>query len=142
MALLVEEDFREMVRVVVGVLTVRHLLMVLKVEILAAQHNVLAVLVVVVELMVTPVAVAVAVAIPVAVAEITEPAAEMVVVVDHTTVDPIKAMKVAFGTVTVRSSSKHVQAFVLKGSALQTITPTPMLPFLQAATAQATVQAR
>ena len=142
MALLVEEDLREMVRVVVGVPTVRHLLMVLKVEIQAAQLNVLAVLVVAVELMVTPVVVVVAVAIPVVVVEITEPAAEMVVAVDHTTVDPIKAMKLAFGTATARSSSKHVQVFVLKGSVLQTITPTLMLPFLQEATAQATVQAR
>ena len=50
MALLVEEDLREMVLVVVGVPTVRHLLMVLKVEIQAAHLNVLAVLVVAVEL--------------------------------------------------------------------------------------------
>ena len=102
MAHRVEEDLREMVRVVLGVPTVKLLSMVLKAEILAGMHNVLAVLVAAVEPMVTPVAVAVAVAIPVAVAEITEPAAEMVVVVDHTTAVPIKAMKLAFGTVTAR----------------------------------------
>ena len=108
MAHRVEEDLREMVRVVLGVPTVKLLSMALKVEILARMQNVLAVLVAAVEPMVTPVAVAVAVAIPVEAEEITEPVAEMVVVADHTTVDPIKAMKLAFGTVTARSSSKHV----------------------------------
>ena len=50
----------------------------------------------------------------------------MEVAVDRTTADPIKVMKLASGTVTAKWLSKRVPVFVLKDSALQTITPTLM----------------
>tara|TARA_B100001175_G_scaffold262390_1_gene231754 strand:+ start:58 stop:516 length:459 start_codon:yes stop_codon:yes gene_type:complete len=113
-----------------------------KEEVPAQALYVLEDLVVVVEPMETPVVVVVVGATQEVQVDITALVMALVVVADRTTADPIKAIKQAFGIVTVRLSSKHVLAFVLKGLALQTITPTPMLPYQQEATAQTTVQVR